>query len=497
LNIITKGASELPTGASVEAASFGTTKERLNYSARFASGLNLVAVAAHSDSRGRRLYFPEFDSPDTNRGIAERADGEHYSNAFLGGTYGELSFEGAYVLREKGIPTASFGTVFNDPGTRTWDETGFASLKMSHAIGKALSLHGQVSYDISRYRGDYVFDYPPVTVNRDTALGEWLTAECLAVYRGVADHTMILGAEFQDNVRQNQANFDLAPSQTYLDLRHNSKRWAAYGQDEVRLTPRLILSIGLRHDSYAEFGSEDSPRLAMILIPSPTTSVKLMLGRAYRPPNQYEAFYYSPSPLQEPNPDLKPESIKTAELVVEHALGRRFRLTAYGFFYRIQDLISLQSDAVGSFTQFRNAGRIDSKGLELEMTGELGHGLRGRASYSFQDTVNVASDLPLTNSPRHLLKLNLAAPLAGDRLSAGFEAQYTSSRLTLAGRRAGGFTVANLTILAVRLVEGAEVSAGVYNLFDKRYGDPGSEEHVEDVIQQDGRNFRLTLTWRH
>ena len=29
--------------------------------------------------------------------------------------------------------------------------------------------------------------------------------------------------------------------------------------------------------------------------------------------------------------------------------------------------------------------------------------------------------------------------------------------------------------------------ASIYNLFDERYGDPGSEEHVEDVVVQDGR----------
>jgi len=41
-----------------------------------------------------------------------------------------------------------------------------------------------------------------------------------------------------------------------------------------------------------------------------------------------------------------------------------------------------------------------------------------------------------------------------------------------------------------------EASVSVYNLFDYRYGDPASLEHVQDVIQQDGRNFRLKLSYR-
>jgi len=30
-----------------------------------------------------------------------------------------------------------------------------------------------------------------------------------------------------------------------------------------------------------------------------------------------------------------------------------------------------------------------------------------------------------------------------------------------------------------------ELGGGVYNLFDERYGDPGSEEHLQDLIEQD------------
>lgn len=31
---------------------------------------------------------------------------------------------------------------------------------------------------------------------------------------------------------------------------------------------------------------------------------------------------------------------------------------------------------------------------------------------------------------------------------------------------------------------------------DYTYGDPGAEEHRQDTIQQDGRTFRLKLTYR-
>jgi hypothetical protein len=35
----------------------------------------------------------------------------------------------------------------------------------------------------------------------------------------------------------------------------------------------------------------------------------------------------------------------------------------------------------------------------------------------------------------------------------------------------------------------------VYNLFDKKYGDPGGKEYLQDVITQNSRNFRVKLTY--
>jgi outer membrane receptor protein involved in Fe transport len=53
-----------------------------------------------------------------------------------------------------------------------------------------------------------------------------------------------------------------------------------------------------------------------------------------------------------------------------------------------------------------------------------------------------------------------------------------------------------VTLLAHRLPGRLEASAKVDNLFDRRYGDPGREEHVQDLLFQDGRTFRVELLWR-
>jgi len=70
-----------------------------------------------------------------------------------------------------------------------------------------------------------------------------------------------------------------------------------------------------------------------------------------------------------------------------------------------------------------------------------------------------------------------------------------SNRKTLAGRHTPGFFLTNVTLFSQHLVKGLEISASVYNLFDTHYGDPGAEEHRQDVIPQDGRSFRFKLTY--
>ena len=53
----------------------------------------------------------------------------------------------------------------------------------------------------------------------------------------------------------------------------------------------------------------------------------------------------------------------------------------------------------------------------------------------------------------------------------------------------------NLTVSSPALLSGWDLSLSVYNLFDQRYGDPGSGEHLQDVILRDGRNFRVKLIY--
>jgi iron complex outermembrane receptor protein len=90
----------------------------------------------------------------------------------------------------------------------------------------------------------------------------------------------------------------------------------------------------------------------------------------------------------------------------------------------------------------------------------------------------------------------LLVPLGLAGFTAGTEVQYVSPRVTLQGNTAGGYTVVNVTLLGTRVWRQLDVSASIYNLFGKRYSDPGTGNVIQDQIQQDGTVFLLKAACR-
>jgi len=68
--------------------------------------------------------------------------------------------------------------------------------------------------------------------------------------------------------------------------------------------------------------------------------------------------------------------------------------------------------------------------------------------------------------------------------------------ITVQGSDAGGYGILNLTLFSQNLIKNLEFSASVYNVLDRRYSDPASHFHVQDTIEQNGRTFRIKLTYR-
>jgi iron complex outermembrane receptor protein len=499
INVITKRGRDLGGfEVSGEAGSFDSYRGRLSYGKKFAAGPELLLSGTFFHSRGQDLYYPEFDSPSTSFGRARGCDRERFGSAFLKVAYRDLTLEGGYVKRDKTLPTAPWGTVFNNPGTEATDSSMFLDLKYRRAFENGLDVMARLSWNQYDYDGHYIYDRAEagdaslLFTNIDKTRNSWLMGEVQVTKELSESHKLIGGVEFRDAFRMVQQNYDTAMN---LDDRRTTWNAGLYLQDEYRILDTLILNAGFRYDHFDTFGDTVNPRIALIYAPFSSTTLKFLFGTGFRPPSGYE-LYYADGTTQKVNPALREEKSASYELVLEQYLGRGFRGTVTGYYTRVKDLISLVTDPSDDMLVFRNIDKAEMKGVELELDGKWDNGIQGRASYTFQDGKNTTTGEWLPNSARHLVKLNLLFPLLREKVFLGLEEQYTSSKKTLSDGRARDFFTTNLTLFTRNLLKNFELSGSVYNLFNTGYAAPVGGEFLQDSIRQDGRTFRVKATWR-
>ena len=501
INVITRRGRDVH-GAEVSGAyaSYDTYSGRLTYGNKFNSGLELALSGTYYDSGGHdTLFYPEFGA--VNNGIAQDADGTRLGNGFASVSYGDFTLEGAYMERTKHLPTAAYGGVFNDSRLDVVDERAFAELRFQHEFGDGWQTLVRGYYDHYRYEDtvptpEFAYGDPSypgqITLNRDVDNSESAGGEAQLSKVLFEKHRLTLGSEYRHDFTVEFLNFDEAPFVTYLNTNLTQDTVGVYLQDEYAIRHNLILNAGIRYDYFSTFGSTWNPRAALIYSPWTNSTIKAIYGQAYRAPNAYELYYEAPG--YSSNPHLNPETVHSYELVYEQGLGTHFRMTSSIFYEDINDLINFKTDSAGNVI-FGNVAAATSKGGEVELDANWGSGWQGRVSYTYADARDSATDERLSNSPEHLAKLNLTAPVWGKKLFANLEVLGMSERLTVGGNSTPGFWIANFTLFSREIIKGLEVSASVYNLFNRDYADPVAADYRQQLIQQDGRSFRVKITY--
>ncbi len=499
INVITRdGAAHAGGALTAAVGSSGYRQVSARYGLSGGAG-ELMIAASGMEADGEDRYFPEFDAPETNDGVAEGLDHERARKLFLKAERGGFGVSLIHSSREKGTPTASYMQRFGDPRSRERDRWSLLGLRHRAQPSESLETEAHALFGAYDYDGYFAYDAPPDGLNRDAARARWAGFGAHAVSTAFPGHKLLIGIDAQWDVRRDQYNYDVAPRADHLADERRAVRAGVMVEDEFALREGLLLNAGLRFDHDSVSGGNLSPRLALIRRWKNGGTLKLIHGSAFRSPNAFELYYHTgdadDSSAQLANPSLAPERIRASELVWSQQLSTRTQWQASLYHYHIDGLIA----QVGAYRDvplvddgplvYRNVDRAKAAGLELSGEHRWSGGAVARANYGYARTEASGAGVPV-NSPRHLAAVNLRVPFAEDRLLAGFEARYVGRRRAQLGPVAA-YTVANLTLTWRTPLPGVELQGSIRNLFDRRYADPAGPSFVQNEIEQDGRSFFL------
>ncbi len=488
VNVVPKSGNALD-GAHVsgELGSYGLRSASAHVGRAFPGGTEFVVAGNLAELSGQDLFFPEFDDPSTNDGIAKDLDWDRFYAAYLMVRSGGLRFSAMRTDRRKGIPTAPWGIVFNDRSARTRDVRTFAELAFSTGLGTRRHLTVRGYLDSYRYEGLYPYELPEGDWV-DLSAGQWVGGEAQFRWDLSPANRITFGAEYRHHLRAAFQSNDAVAA--YFDGDFPFRLLSAYAENELQILESLLLTVGARADYYSQGDHSISPRAAAVYHPTPSSTLKLLYGRAFRAPTLWEARYEEEGVFKT-NPTLQPERIQTWELTWDQRLAKSLfgKLSLYD--YRMKDLIDEAIDPTDGLGHYRNRSRVDSRGFELELSARLGSGVSAFARYSLARAVDADARV-LTNSPRHLVRMGAAAPISHGFMAA-VDVSYDGGRRTLADTETGAFVLADARLSRPGLFGRAELSVTVLNLFNESYQTPGGFEHLQAGIPQDGRTLRIRL----
>lgn len=256
-----------------------------------------------------------------------------------------------------------------------------------------------------------------------------------------------------------------------------------YAQDQIDLSDRWQVRVGARFDDYKQtlenrangqnFTQKDkrsSPQLGVVFKAAQTLSLYATYGENFRPLSGTDA----------QGRGFEPNQSTAVEAGAKFTLGGIEGTVAL---FQVKQKNLLVVDDPSALT-LQAAGKARSRGLELDLQGELASGLSLWASYAYVDAktsnafndanfgVPVPAGTRLLNVPKSTLSLQLvqSTALAGRGLQFGGGLLYVGER---SGEFTTGFKLPSYTVLrafaAYDLTRAITLRLDVDNLTDKAY----------------------------
>ncbi len=232
----------------------------------------------------------------------------------------------------------------------------------------------------------------------------------------LGNHEFLLGG----NYRHNLIDWSLGIENTQIDI------LAAFAYDEWRLADPLLLSFGLRFDHHPVVGGNFAPRGGIVYQLTSRQALRASYGIAYRNPSLLETYWLMevPGPLGLSqiiggSQDLLPETIHAFEFGYQGLLKDWLFVSAAIFSNQLRDMIDMDVyathpsppapvEGIPSEILFQNIKNWNQLGAELSLDARLTDWLAARASYSWVNTVDAATEAEVAQAPGHIAGLGLS-----------------------------------------------------------------------------------------
>jgi len=142
-----------------------------------------------------------------------------------------------------------------------------------------------------------------------------------------------------------------------------------YFQDEMDLSPRLVLVSGLRYDNHSAYSSQSNPRVSALYLLGESTRLRASYGQAFRPPTVNELYWYEDWGWGMGlfgNEDLRPEESRGYELGLEHTFNLPLLARINWFDRKTDQLISWVEISPWRW-QVTNVDKAHNQGIESEL----------------------------------------------------------------------------------------------------------------------------------
>jgi iron complex outermembrane recepter protein len=283
---------------------------------------------------------------------------------------------------------------------------------------------------------------------------------------------------------------------------------AAFAQDQIVLTERAGLTLGVRYDRWrtydaasqaaaslapVDFDARSADALtgkaALVYRVASSTVLRTSVGTSFRSPTVFDLYRdvrLSSGQLLLGNPDLEPERLTAWEIGARHAFGRTISVDAAYYENRLRDFVQravdLAFDPTGFTSRHVNAGRARARGAELALTWRPTSWLTARPTYTYTHARIVENDAApatvgkqVTFVPGHVAAGTMTA-IAG-RIAATATARYqsavfaTDTNTDIVRNVPGAYDLFAEVDAAVTytLTPRISLTAAVENLLDRRY----------------------------